>query len=461
MLNPEIILAGQKQPANPFETAAQGLQFGQALRQLLSGRQAGKMMQIENPEERKAYANNSMFSRELNAQIRADEQAKQKQLYDQLKTEAEISKISSEASKNNAQAGGYNLDNSGKLMANADRALMIGAQTGDPMAVKLALNNAYKAGGVTPELYDQYSKQIDILGTDPAALKQFASGLVFANAKDPASLMYTSADNRLDNETAMRGQDINQSIADADREYKYDQLGVDTQYKYDALDQNKDQFWADFQQKDAHFYSNQDFQLMKQKLESQAVKGEKPEQKMERVNNALAAADGARQAARASKTAADLINHPGIGMGTGLTSLSGMVPGTDAYEFQSQLENLKAQVFLPTVKAMQGMGALSNAEGEKIAAAVENLKPGISQQEMARRLASLSQQMNTVAQNAKKQAMNYATRGGSISLNTQSQGAPVTGKIYTQAMIREYAQQSGRTVQEITEAVRSSGGTIR
>jgi len=203
MLNPEIILAGQKQPANPFETAAQGLQFGQALRQLLSGRQAGKMMQIENPEERKAYANNSMFSRELNAQIRADEQAKQKQLYDQLKTEAEISKISSEASKNNAQAGGYNLDNSGKLMANADRALMIGAQTGDPMAVKLALNNAYKAGGVTPELYDQYSKQIDILGTDPAALKQFASGLVFANAKDPASLMYTSADNRLDNETAV------------------------------------------------------------------------------------------------------------------------------------------------------------------------------------------------------------------------------------------------------------------
>ena len=77
MLNPEIILAGQKQPANPFETAAQGLQFGQALRQLLSGRQAGKMMQIENPEERKAFANNSMFSRELNAQIRADEQAKQ------------------------------------------------------------------------------------------------------------------------------------------------------------------------------------------------------------------------------------------------------------------------------------------------------------------------------------------------------------------------------------------------
>lgn len=460
MLNPEIILMGQQQP-DLLGGAQKGLEFGLALRQLLSGRQAGKMMQIENPEERKAFANNSMFSRELNAQIRADEQAKQKQLYDQLKTEAEISKISSEASKNNAQAGGYNLDNSGKLMANADRALMIGAQTGDPMAVKLALNNAYKAGGVTPELYDQYSKQIDILGTDPAALKQFASGLVFANAKDPASLMYTSADNRLDNETAMRGQDINQSIADADREYKYDQLGVDTQYKYDALDQNKDQFWADFQQKDAHFYSNQDFQLMKQKLESQAVKGEKPEQKMERVNSALASADGARQAARAAKTAADLINHPGIGMGTGLTSLSGMVPGTDAYEFQSQLENLKAQVFLPTVKAMQGMGALSNAEGEKIAAAVENLKPGISQQEMARRLASLSQQMNTVAQNAKKQAMNYATRGGSISLNTQSQGAPVTGKIYTQAMIREYAQQSGRTVQEIAEAVRSSGGTIQ
>ena len=163
-------------------------------------------------------------------------------------------------------------------MANADRALMIGAQTGDPMAVKLALNNAYKAGGVTPELYDQYSKQIDILGTDPAALKQFASGLVFANAKDPAGLMYTSADNRLDNETVMRGQDINQSIADADREYKYDQLGVDTQYKYDALDQNKDQFWADFQQKMLTLLKPR-LPVNEAKLESQAVKGEKPEQK--------------------------------------------------------------------------------------------------------------------------------------------------------------------------------------
>lgn len=207
MINPGIILAGQQQ-ANPFENISQGLQMGQGLRQLLVGRQVGNMRKIDDANERKTFANNSMFNRELNAQIKADDAQSLKQTYDQLKLESEIGKTNSEAFKNNQQGQGYGLDNSGKLLASADKALMYAAQSGDPMAAKLALNNAYKAGAITPELFQQYNSQVEILGTKPEELKKFAQGVIFAGAKDPASLVYTDANTVANNATTQRGQDI-------------------------------------------------------------------------------------------------------------------------------------------------------------------------------------------------------------------------------------------------------------
>lgn len=44
--------------------------------------------------------------------------------------------------------------------------------------------------------------------------------------------------------------------------------------------------------------------------------------------------------------------------------------GTAAAGFIARLGALKAQVFLPMVQSMKGMGALSNAEGEKLTAAI-------------------------------------------------------------------------------------------
>lgn len=73
-------------------------------------------------------------------------------------------------------------------------------------------------------------------------------------------------------------------------------------------------------------------------------------------------------------------NHPGkkTAVGFGGTSLS-MVPGTDAAGFAAQLETFKAQVFLPQVQALKGMGALSDAEGKKMSAAIgalsQTMKP--------------------------------------------------------------------------------------
>lgn len=53
--------------------------------------------------------------------------------------------------------------------------------------------------------------------------------------------------------------------------------------------------------------------------------------------------------------------------------------GTSARDFAANLDAMKAQVFLPMVQSMKGMGALSNAEGAKLTAAIGALDTGMSE----------------------------------------------------------------------------------
>jgi len=77
-----------------------------------------------------------------------------------------------------------------------------------------------------------------------------------------------------------------------------------------------------------------------------------------------------------------IANHPGkkAAVGFGGAQLS-MIPGTDAAGFAAQLETFKAQTFLPQVQALKGMGALSDAEGKKLTAAVGALTQSMKQSE--------------------------------------------------------------------------------
>ena len=82
----------------------------------------------------------------------------------------------------------------------------------------------------------------------------------------------------------------------------------------------------------------------------------------------------------ALETLGRIANHPGksSAVGYGGTTAS-MIPGTNAAGFASQLETFKAQVFLPQVQNLKGMGALSDAEGKKLTAAIgaldQKMKP--------------------------------------------------------------------------------------
>lgn len=84
---------------------------------------------------------------------------------------------------------------------------------------------------------------------------------------------------------------------------------------------------------------------------------------------------------RAISSAERLRDHVGMGAAVGsgfdpqaigsYNPISGKVfGGTNAAAFEGELEAMKAQVFLPMVQSMKGLGALSNAEGDKLTAAI-------------------------------------------------------------------------------------------
>lgn len=246
-IDPNIILAGQQQP-NALNQAANGIQFGQGIRQLLALRQIGNMSNIADNAERKNFANNSMFSRELNAQLKSDEALKQKQMYDQLKTEADIAKTSSEASKNNAQAGGFKLDNSLKGFGAIQGVFQQAAMTGDKGQVLLGLDALKRTGAITPE---DYSHNFNIIKEmSPDEIKQYASGIGLSN-KDVAPYLYQSKNNEADNATSAANnmRTTNASIYSTD-------VGAQTADKNRAQQGEQFQQNLAFNQQKQHFEQN-------------------------------------------------------------------------------------------------------------------------------------------------------------------------------------------------------------
>ncbi len=81
-----------------------------------------------------------------------------------------------------------------------------------------------------------------------------------------------------------------------------------------------------------------------------------------------------------------LRNHPGREWGTGGSSFTGLVPGSDSREFQLEVERLKSGAFMTAIQELRGMGALSNAEGQTATAAVAALDTSGTEEGFLKRL---------------------------------------------------------------------------
>ena len=72
--------------------------------------------------------------------------------------------------------------------------------------------------------------------------------------------------------------------------------------------------------------------------------------------------------------------HPGLARSVGAVGVFPTMPGSDSANFQAELNSFQSQAFIPMVAQLKGMGALSDAEGKKLTAAVGALDPKMGEQ---------------------------------------------------------------------------------
>lgn len=87
-----------------------------------------------------------------------------------------------------------------------------------------------------------------------------------------------------------------------------------------------------------------------------------------------------------------LAKHPGFERAVGFSSYAPVFRGTDAADFNAQLAKFDAQSFMAMIPNMTGMGALSNAEGQRVTAALSALTTGMSEK-------GFQQELNTIKEN--------------------------------------------------------------
>lgn len=127
---------------------------------------------------------------------------------------------------------------------------------------------------------------------------------------------------------------------------------------------------------------------------------------------------------RALSSIDELKKHPGfqaaVGSGFDPHSWGSYNPftgqtlaGTSAAGFEARLKSLEAQVFLPMVQSLKGMGALSDAEGKKLAASIGALDPKMPESDF---LASLNDIRNSL--------LKYRKRAELMDPSAKQQTAP-------------------------------------
>ncbi|MBY8907909.1 hypothetical protein, partial [Acinetobacter baumannii] len=208
-----------------------------ALGQLVLGRKAQQMSQLATPQEQQAFANDSIFSPYLNRVLKANQLTAQKNAIDLLKAQAEIGKTNSEATKNNAQAGGFTLDNSQKKFGAIQGVFQQAAMTGDKGQLLLGFDALNRVGTITPDDYSHHAAIIQAM--TPDEVKNYARGIAFTN-KDTAPLLYQSANNVADNATSRANNQATVNATLTGQKLNY-QLGKE------KLDQDAQQFQKNFE----------------------------------------------------------------------------------------------------------------------------------------------------------------------------------------------------------------------
>ncbi len=148
-----------------------------------------------------------------------------------------------------------------------------------------------------------------------------------------------------------------------------------------------------------------------------------------------------------------LANNNGLTGATGMVGIQRFFPGTDAADFASQVETLKAQTFLPMVQQLRGMGALSNAEGDKLNAAVGALNFNMSEKAFGESLGRIRDQLSGALQKAGIDTKGASTWGlqPPSTVAEQAQGGQPAAAPAAQRSVTRTGMVNGRRVAQYSD----------
>ncbi|WP_447295667.1 hypothetical protein, partial [Acinetobacter baumannii] len=396
-----------------------------ALGQLVLGRKAQQMSQLATPKEQQAFANDSIFSPYLNRVLKAKQAESQKNAIDLLKAQAEIRKTNSEATKNNAQAGGFTLDNSQKKFGALQGAFQQAALTGDKGAVLLTLDILQRTGTITPEDYAHNFKIVSAMS--PEEIKQYATGSGLLN-KDLAPYLSQTKNNEADNATSVanniRTTDASRYATDtaaatADKNRIQDKILEEQKL---AMERGEFETMTGTDGKAYAVYKDgrvEPLLLKSGEAFTPQPKGTNKEtqlQMIKRKESAQNHVSASAQAASGATLAANIANrYVQGGYNPAKFALESKIPGTEAYGIAKDLESLKSNAFLSRADQMRGLGALTETEGARLISSVSPLDPMQSSEKFLTDLKNVANTFRDISKSNRDKAQLYANPNGNIT----------------------------------------------
>lgn len=213
---------------------------------------------------------------------------------------------------------------------------------------------------------------------NPQAFADFADHLGMA-ALGPDQY-FNVQDKIAGNAIAMRGQDIGQQTAAQNN-------AVTMRGQYIQADLGQQRINLDRESNRISLENKRYDRMMQQ--ETNDLKRQELQQKIDANNQTLQQKrndlnsgykDSINTLTTSMGTLNDIITSPALKSITGLRGAIPNAPGTAAADVQARLDTFKSQAFLSAVSAMKGMGALSDAEGKKLDAAVGSLQNSQSEE---------------------------------------------------------------------------------
>lgn len=448
-----------------------------ALGQLVLGRKAQQMSQLATPQEQQAFANNSIFSPYLNRVLKANQLTAQKNAIDLLKAQAEIGKTNSEATKNNAQAGGFTLDNSQKKYGAIQGAFQQGALNGDKGQVLLALDAMKRTGMISPEDYDHNASILSVM--KPEEVKQYGLNSGLLN-KELAPYLFQTKNNEADNQTAITTNQNTVNATLTGQKLNY-QLGKEKLDQDKIIEEQKRAFESGEVKeiitgtdgKAYILYKDGSVELSRlpngQAVTPQPKGNETQLQMIKRKESAQNHVSASAQAASGATLAANIANrYVQGGYNPAKFAIESKIPGTEAYGIAKDLESLKSNAFLSRSDQMRGLGALTETEGARLISSVSPLDPMQSSEKFLTDLKNVANTFRDISNSNRDKAQLYANPNGNITNPTvapaESTEQNVTipkGAYMTLSDVKASAKNAGISVEDAIQRLQSKGVTIR